>query len=218
MSIQFQCPSGHTLHAPRGWIGRVIACPICQAATIVPTPRGARAVAARQMLEAHSPPTAAEKPKPAPIRRRGYRAEEVLEQSVRWLAVVLAAIAVVSAVPVAWHILGETIPAWVYGVVLLAAAQLAYVAWMSTLPDWSTVWVVTWVYAGACAIYALALAVGMFAPVEDSLPLGLDAVRRRIAGWSAAVIILQGLGAYLAGRFSVRWRAYCRTLNGQAPQ
>jgi hypothetical protein len=209
MAIQFQCPAGHKLHAPRGWIGRVIACPICQAATIVPTPKGAKAVAAQQRRPAE---VAVADGSGRPSRRRGYRAEPVLEQSVRWLAVVLAAIALASAVPIAWRFFDEPIAIWVYAVALLAAFQLAYVTWMSTLPDWSTVWIVTWVYAAACAVYAVALAVAMFAPPTDSLPLGLDAVRPRMASWSAAVIILQGLGAYLAGRFSVRWRAYCTTM------
>jgi hypothetical protein len=121
---------------------------------------------------------------------------------------------VVSIVPIGWHLLGETIPAWVFGVVVLATIQLAYVAWMGTLPDWSAVWVVTWVYAGGCAIYALALAVAMFAAADEPLPLELEGVRRRIALWSSFVVIVQGLGAYLAGRFSVRWRAYCQALNG----
>jgi hypothetical protein len=208
MAVRFNCPSGHTLHAPRSWIGRVIACPICQAATIVPTPKGAKAVEARQSAIA-APPQSSGHSVVLDNRRRGYRAEPILEQSVRWLGAVLAGIAILSTIPIGWHIFDAPLPGWVWGVVVLAAVELAYVVWMTSLPDWSTVWVVTWVFAATCAMYALVLALAMFASQLESLPLALDTVRPRMAAWSAAVMILQGVGAYLAGRYSVRWRAYC---------
>lgn len=212
MAVQFNCPTGHTLHAPRGWIGRVIACPICRAATIVPTPKGAKAVAARLAAMGSSPKSAGLAVHPVGAGRRGYRAEPILEQSVRWLGGVLAGIAMMCTIPIGWHVFDAPLPSWVWGVVILAAVQLAYVLWMISLPDWSTVWVVTWVFAATCAVYALLLAVALFAPRGDALPLALDAVRPRMAAWSAAVMILQGVGAYLAGRFSVRWRAYCKAM------
>jgi hypothetical protein len=212
MAVQFKCPTGHTLHAPRGWIGRMIACPICQAATIVPTPKGAKAVAARQAATGFAPQPAGFAAQSLVTRRRGYRAEPILEQSVRWLGGVLAGIAMMSTIPIGWHIFDAPLPGWVWGVVLLAAVELAYVLWMISLPDWSTVWVVTWVFAASCAVYALVLAVALFAPRGDALPLALDTIRPRMAAWSAAVSILQGVGAYLAGRYSVRWRAYCRAM------
>jgi len=139
-----------------------------------------------------------------------HQADRGYVQAVRWLSLVLALLVVTGAVPAWGHLNVAAAPGWARLILLVALLQLAYLAWMAISPDWSTVWVVMVVFAVVAAFCALATAVAVATPADRALPLGLDAVREKMARWCVAALLLNVLGTYLCGRTSVRWRRSCR--------
>ena len=100
-------------------------------------------------------------------------------------------------------------PSWAHVVLLLCVLQSFYIVWLVTLPDWSTVWTMMIVYGAASAIYGFAFAVSLLTPRDQELMLHLDTVRRLTPLWTAAMVLLTFLAAFLCGRTSTRWhRAY----------
>jgi hypothetical protein len=73
-----------------------------------------------------------------------YEAGGAQLQAVWRLAALLAAILVISLLPVAWHRhLGlQASPGWARSVLLVAGLQALYLVWMLNAPDWATVRVV----------------------------------------------------------------------------
>lgn len=137
----------------------------------------------------------------------GYQADPQKVQTVYFLAVALAMISIFSVLPALPHLNLVQAPGWARIMLLLAALQLAYVAWIVLLPDWSTVWVGMLVFSIVGSIYAVAMAVVLFTPTQSPLLLGLDADTRRTAiGWCCAVVLLTTLASYICGRISARWR------------
>jgi len=128
--------------------------------------------------------------------------------SMRWLALMLGGIAVFSMLP-AVHVAGlnlELAPGWARAAVLIAALQALMLLWMLAVPDFSSVWVVMLVFAGVATLYALATSMALAAPPDKPLPLQLGEVRRTAGTWCGAVLALNALGTYLAGRLSTRWQ------------
>ncbi|HBO45562.1 MAG TPA: hypothetical protein DD670_16855, partial [Planctomycetaceae bacterium] len=76
-----------------------------------------------------------------------YRADPGHVATVRWLAAVLGVLVVVGALPAFWHLNPATAPGWARAMVLISLLQLAYLAWMAVLPDWSSVRVVMIIFA-----------------------------------------------------------------------
>lgn len=141
-------------------------------------------------------------------------------EATRWLALFLGLIALFSVGPAAVHLNLAAAPGWARVVLLLAALEAAYVAWMLAAPDWSTAWVLMLVFAAGATLTATATAATLATPLDQPMPLGLGAIRRWAPAWFAAVMAVQGLGAYLAGRLSHRWHraareARVRTLIGR---
>jgi hypothetical protein len=128
----------------------------------------------------------------------------------RWLALALALVVGLSIVPVAWQRAFnlETAPGWARAILLAAALQAVYIAWMLNYPDWASVWIVTLVFALGAAAYATVMAMAMATPLDRSMPLGMDDVRRGSAAWCAAALGLMSLATYLCGRTSVGWRRH----------
>jgi hypothetical protein len=148
---------------------------------------------------------------------RGYRPDRYKLASVYWLGLALLLITLVEMIPAVVHgihssppfftIAGS--PAWAQAVLVLCLLQLVYVAWMVSLPDWSTVWSLMAVYGLVAAAYGYVLAVSLMTPRDQDLMLGLDAVRRLTPLWCSAMVLLTFLAAFLCGRTSSRWhRAY----------
>jgi hypothetical protein len=131
---------------------------------------------------------------------------------VKWLAAMLGAVVLFSLLPLLtkMHLNPATAPGWARVVLLLAALQAVYVAWMFAAPDWASVWVVMLVFALAATIYGAATAVAIATPAGKPLLLGLDAVRLGARSWCGAVLAVMTLATYLCGRTSARWRRDCQ--------
>jgi hypothetical protein len=145
---------------------------------------------------------------PPPKKRPNiYRPDPDKVQTVRLLAIALALTALFTAGPVAWHPNLLAAPDWVRLVVLFSLLQLAYVAWMASLPDWVTVWVAMLINALVATLYGAALAIFLYTPVDAPLGLGLESVvRRTAAGWCLAVVLVTTMMAFACGRVCALWR------------
>ncbi len=126
--------------------------------------------------------------------------------SLWYLAGVLGGLVVFSAVPALRHADLAAGPIWARAVLLIAALQLVYLAWMGVTPDWSSVLVVMVVFAVVALGYAVAIVLVLVTGDGAPLPLEIEAARNTSALWCATVLVLSLLGVYLTGRFSFRWR------------
>jgi hypothetical protein len=137
-----------------------------------------------------------------------YEASPAQVAAVRKLAVPLLAAVLLSLLPVVWcgHLGLGASPGWARTAVLVAGLQVLYVVWMINAPDWATVRVVMCVFAAVATGYAVATTAVMATAVDHPLALGLGAVRHRAAAWCGAMVLVMGLGTFLAGRLSTRWR------------
>lgn len=157
-----------------------------------------------------APPYAPAMMAPAPFVRAAapevYEPEPAWVQTVYFLAVGLVVVTLFCAAPATKHLNLAEAPGWARIVLLLSALQLVYIAWMVSLPDWSTVWVGMLVFAIVASIYGMGMAIVMATPRDRPLMLGMDAVRYSAAGWCLAVVLLTSLMTYFCGRISFRWR------------
>jgi len=98
---------------------------------------------------------------------------------------------------------------WTYIVLLAATIQAAVAIYAIRLPDWSTSWIASLMTTGFAAMYALGLALTMFANQEHQLvkQLGLldEAYHWRAQLWCFLVMCVTLILAYCYGRFSLRW-------------
>ena len=143
------------------------------------------------------------------------------------MAVVAVLVAILSAVPAlrahfAAREVGLSSPdAWTYLVLLGAVIQIAVAIYAVRLPDWSTAWFAGVVATGFAALYALGLALTMFAHQEHQLvrQLGLldETFRGRAQPWCFLVMCVTLIMAYWYGRFSLRWYHLDQHLAGSPP-
>jgi len=133
--------------------------------------------------------------------------------AVKWLAAMLAFSVLFSILPALrfWRL--ETAPGWAQAALVIAALQLIYVAWMAGAPDWASVWVVMLVFAAVATLYAVTAAMAYATPLDKPIALdswfprfGMGQVRDSAPLWCGAVVSIMGLGTYLCGRTSARWR------------
>jgi len=146
-----------------------------------------------------------------------YRADRGHVETVRWLAGVLGLLVLLAGLPALGHLNVASAPGWARALLLITLLQIAYLAWMAILPDWSTVWVAMLVFAAVATLYALAAGLAVATPPDRALPLGLGEVRDKLARWSTAALLLGVLGTYLCGRTSVRWQRSCRRWSQSSP-
>jgi len=139
------------------------------------------------------------------IEDAGYRADRNKVTSVRWLAVYLLMTAVLGALPAVRHLDLDGAPWWKIIALLIAVAQIIYIGWMVSLPDWSTVWVLMLVFAVSAALYGCAFALALGSKPAASTLLNLYPLRQLAIPWCGAMVLLTFLGAYLCGRLSSRW-------------
>lgn len=93
-------------------------------------------------------------------------------------------------------------PGWARVVLLLGLWQLAYAAWLATVPDWSALWAVMFVLAAQATLYGATAAAALAVPPHDELPLDLSAVRRSAPLWCALVGALTITAAYWCGHLA----------------
>jgi hypothetical protein len=145
----------------------------------------------------------------------GYQPDPGKLQTVYLLTVVLGAGVALSAAPALPYLNLLEAPGWARIVLLVAALQLVYIAWMASIPDWSTVWIGMVVFALAAAFYGAGTAVLMFTPPDRVVPLDLHDLRDKAKGWCAAMLLLNTLMTYGCGRVAGRWRRQYEVLRAQ---
>lgn len=151
---------------------------------------------------------------------RGYRGTQPgLIDDRQWSILILGLasilVAVLCAVPsvmdhyAAREIGQRSADAWTYLVLLGSLVQIAVAIYTIRIPDWSTSWFASLVITGFAAIYALGLALTMFASQDHRLvnSLGLldEAFRGRAQPWCFLVMCVTLILAFFYGRFSLRW-------------
>jgi hypothetical protein len=138
-----------------------------------------------------------------------YRADEGNLATVKWLALILGLVVAFSVAPVFLdyrRLNLATAPDWARVVLLVAAVQAVYIAWMLGAPDWASVWVVMLVFAAASTLYAVATAVAIATPLEYPMWLEMDKVGSSAQKWCGSVLAAMSLATYLCGRTATKWR------------
>jgi hypothetical protein len=97
-------------------------------------------------------------------------------------------------------------PGWARGVLLVALLQLAYAAWLVSIPDWASLWGMMIVLAIVATIYGAAAAMMLATPMEHEPPLGLESVRHTAPYWCFGVMMLTISVAYVCGHAAQRIR------------
>ena len=140
----------------------------------------------------------------------GYRPDKSKLQTVYWLAAGLLALTAVCLWPAVKHYDHLATPTWAKVVLLLSALQLSYIAWMLSVPDWSTLRVMMVVFTVVSALYGTGMTIAFFSSPDDPAAGGsflqLHDVQQYAATWCALVVLLGGLMTYLLGRCDSRWR------------
>ena len=93
-------------------------------------------------------------------------------------------------------------PPWARVVLLLGLLQLAYAAWLASVPDWAALWAIMFVLAALATLYGAAGAAALAVPPHEALPLGLSAVRQQMPLWCAMVAALTVAAAYWCGHLA----------------
>jgi hypothetical protein len=135
-----------------------------------------------------------------------YRPDEGRVQTVKWLAFFLGLVVLFSVAPALAHLNLQAAPGWARAVLLLAAVQAVYIAWMLATPDWASVWVVMLVFAFVSAAYGMATAIAIATPLDKPMLLGMGDLRESASRWCGSVLLVHALATYLCGRTSAKWR------------
>ena len=138
--------------------------------------------------------------------RTGYRPDSDKRLTVYYLATAMGALSVFALAPALPHWNLGSAPGWARAIWLLSLLQLAYVAWVVSIPDWTTLWSSMIVFTIVAALYGLTMTVALTTPQADGVPLDLTDVRRQAVLWCAGVMLLAFLVAYCCGRAAWRWR------------
>ncbi len=122
------------------------------------------------------------------------------------LAAALLVVCLISASPALPHLNLTAAPNWARLLLLLTVMQVAFVLWMLTVPDWSSLWVVMIAFAVGAAFDGMGLAISLATPADRPLALGLEAYRHWSTAWCGCLMLLLGGSASACGWLSFRWR------------
>jgi hypothetical protein len=130
--------------------------------------------------------------------RRAWRA--------RLLAVALLALAIFSAAPAIAYLDGPSTAAWCW--IVLASSGVVGVSALAVLwlPDWSTLWITSWISGISTTGYFVMLSTAIVTPLDRPLPIGLEGVRASAAGWSGLMVLITAALCYGSARLSATWR------------
>ncbi|HEX4000974.1 MAG TPA: hypothetical protein VHX65_20685 [Pirellulales bacterium] len=106
-------------------------------------------------------------------------------------------------------------PGWARGVLLIAILQLAYVAWLVSIPDWASLWGTMFVMAIVATLYGTAAAMTLATPMERDPPLGLQPIRGVAPAWCFSIMLLTISVAYACGHAAQRIRGDGRRATGE---
>jgi hypothetical protein len=145
----------------------------------------------------------------------GYRPTKAMARRVYWLGLGLAVVTIISTLPALSFLPFSTAPTWARMVLLISTIQLAYVAWMCLVPDWSTVRITMLVFVGVAAAYGFALAIAIATPPGTSMMFEMGPVRTLAIRWCAVVMCLLAVSTFFSGRLAFHWRKGYVAANGE---
>lgn len=122
-------------------------------------------------------------------------------------AAALAGLCLLSMVPALWHINLAVAPGWARLLLLGSLLELAFIGWMTLIPDRASVWVLMIVMAVAATVYGAVASLALVITIDADLPLGLADVRWPAFWWSALMMALSTAAAYHCGHMAQRWKA-----------
>jgi predicted RNA-binding Zn-ribbon protein involved in translation (DUF1610 family) len=140
------------------------------------------------------------------------------------LGLLVAAVALFSMGPAVWewiHLWQKQaqlqLPLWVIVSVLVGIILFAYGVYLSQLPDWSAMWIVTGALLLVSAGYAAVLATTLLGSYDTSLVTWLNFGDKlsgfRATLWCLVMLALSSASAYFVGQAAIRWRrVYCGLL------
>jgi hypothetical protein len=109
-------------------------------------------------------------------------------------------------VPALWHLNLAAAPAWARLLLLGSLLELAFVGWMTLVPDRASVWVLMIVMAIAATAYGAVASIALVISADADLPLDLGDVRWPAFWWSALMMALATAAAYHCGHIAQRWK------------
>jgi hypothetical protein len=120
-------------------------------------------------------------------------------------ALALALLCLLAMLPEFGHLQLAAAPGWARALLLGSMVQMAFVAWMATIPDRGSMWVLMIVLALAATIYGAVAGIALGTSLEFELPLGLARIRWPAFWWSTAMMALQAVAAFFCGQTAQRW-------------
>jgi FtsH-binding integral membrane protein len=133
----------------------------------------------------------------------GMSETTTMSTRVQRLAAVLAGLVLVCVAPAATNVNLAAAPNWARVLLLGGGLLLVYLAWLAISPCREALWSIACVFAIAAACGVLTMAVVLFFPRDQPLPLDLGDGRVFVAAWSALVAALLSCGSIIAGRLAV---------------
>jgi hypothetical protein len=136
----------------------------------------------------------------------GYRPDSDKRWTTYYLAVAIIALALFCMAPALPHWNLGAAPGWARVVLLVSLLQVAYGAWVVSIPDWATLRASMVVLTAIAAGYGMMMTIALTTSPEYALPLDLTDIRRQAVHWCGCVMLLASLLAYFCGRAAWRWQ------------
>ncbi len=118
------------------------------------------------------------------------------------LAMAVAGVSLLAAAPALPHINLMSAPVWAIIALVGLLLHVLYVAWVVSLPDWSTVWI------GGCLLAATSVAylIGSAIAAMSFSWFGVEANRGTALSWGIIIAVLFGGVAFACFRSGTSWR------------
>lgn len=106
-------------------------------------------------------------------------------------------------------------PGWSRAVLLIGILEIAYAAWLISIPACASLWATMFVLATVATLYGTAAAMTLATPIERDPPLGLQPIRGSAPVWCFAIMLLTISIAYVCGHAAQRIGIAGRRANGE---
>jgi hypothetical protein len=121
-------------------------------------------------------------------------------------AAVLAGMCLFAIVPALRHLNVAAAPGWARILLLGSLLELAFVAWLLSIPDRASIWVMMIVMAVAATMYGTAASITLVISNDFDLPLDLGEIRWPAFWWSVLMMAFSTAAAYHCGHVAQRWK------------
>ena len=121
-------------------------------------------------------------------------------------ALVLAGLVLVGLLPALWHLNLAAAPGWARVLLLGSLLELAFAAWMASVPDRASLWVMMIVLAAVATAYGAIASIALVTSLDSELPLDLGPLRWPAFWWSVVMMAASTAAAYHCGHAASRWK------------